>query len=79
MDDDNSGSLDYSEFNKAVIEHKLTWTPAQTKLMFDHFDIDKNGTISYEEFVRSVRGPLNDKRKQFVMQAFQVNKYTYFI
>lgn len=55
-----------------VHEHALGWTPAQIKTLFDHFDRDKNGQISFDEFVRGLRGDLNHRRKQLVLQAFEV-------
>ena len=72
MDDDNSKSISLSEFTKAVKEHTLTWTPEQVKILFDHFDSDKSGSISFDEFLVGVRGELNDRRTQLVMMAFEV-------
>ena len=34
-------------------------------------DKDKNRMISYDEFLRAVRGPLNMARKKIVAQAFK--------
>ena len=30
--------------------------------MFDAFDGDRSGEISYDEFIRGVRGPMNEFR-----------------
>ncbi len=72
MDDNNSKTVSLSEFTKAVSEHTLTWTPAQIKLVFDHFDCDKSGEISFDEFIQGVRGKLNERRQQLVLMAFEV-------
>ena len=72
MDDDNSKSISLKEFTKAVKEHTFTWTPEQIKLVFDHFDEDKSGEISFDEFLQGVRGELNERREQLVLLAFQV-------
>lgn len=72
MDDNNSKTLDISEFTKGVSEHTLTWNNAQVKAVFDFFDQEKNGQISYDEFLVALRGPLNDRRKQFVYLAFEI-------
>jgi Ca2+-binding EF-hand superfamily protein len=38
--------------------------------MFDAFDRDRSGTVSYDEFIRGVRGPMNPFRIGLVKQAF---------
>ena len=40
--------------------------------LFDYFDGDKSGTISYDEFLRGVRGVLNARRHGLVEQAYAV-------
>jgi len=66
MDDDNSKSLCKSEFNKAMADFALGFTTQQTSALFDYFDVDKSGNISYDEFLRAIRGPMNSARKQIV-------------
>ena len=39
--------------------------------MFDKIDLDGSGTIDYNEFLRAIRGPLNQNRKKIVAQAFK--------
>ena len=72
VDDNGNGQIEFSEFTKAISEHALGWTPAQVKLVFDSFDSDKSGGISYEEFLIKIRGQLNERRKNLVLLAFQV-------
>lgn len=72
MDDDNSKSVSFKEFSKAIKEHTLSWTPEQVKLIFDYFDSDKSGEISFDEFLIGVRGELNERREQLVLMAFEV-------
>mmetsp|Transcript_73505 Transcript_73505/g.209178 ORF Transcript_73505/g.209178 Transcript_73505/m.209178 type:complete len:564 (+) Transcript_73505:74-1765(+) len=71
IDDDGSGHLSKSEFQKAVKEHVLDWTDQEFSLVFDHFDADHGGSISYDEFLVGVRGELNERRKQLVLLAFK--------
>ncbi len=71
-DDDNSGTISAAEFHKVITEHNLGWTSAQEKAVFDFFDRNKNGCIEYDEFLRGLRGALNERRSQLVLQAFQV-------
>ena len=72
IDDDRSGSISYPEFEKLIGEHTLNWTSEQTKAVFDSFDKDKSGTISYDEFLGALRGEMNERRQQLVLQAFEV-------
>jgi Ca2+-binding EF-hand superfamily protein len=72
MDDDKSGSIDLSEFTKVIAEHARNWDPKHIKAVFDYFDKDKSGSISYDEFLVGVRGKMNDRRQQLVLEAFQV-------
>ena len=66
MDDDNSKSLDKNEFNKALTDYKLGFTSAENGALFEYFDVDGSGTISYDEFIRAVRGPMSMARKKIV-------------
>ena len=72
MDDNNSKTLDICEFTKGISEHTLTWSPAQVKTVFDSFDKEKNGNITYDEFLVALRGPMNDRRQQISLLAFEV-------
>ena len=71
MDDDNSKSLCKAEFNKALIDYKLGFSTGECSALFEYFDVDSSGTISYDEFIRAVRGPMNMARKRIVAQAFK--------
>jgi len=63
MDDDGSKSLCKSEFNKAMGDFALGFTPQQCGALFDYFDVDNGGSIDYNEFIRAIRGPMNNTRK----------------
>ena len=34
------------------------------------YDVDQDGNISYEEFIRGLKEPLNDRRKALVQKVF---------
>lgn len=71
-DDNGNGQLEFSEFSKVVAEHAMHWAPLQIRAVFDAFDSDKSGTISYNEFLVGVRGPMNERRQQLALSAFEV-------
>jgi calcyphosin len=73
-DDDHSGKIEYKEFVKAISEHALGWTDKQIRCVFEFFDSDKSGSIDFDEFIFGVRGQLNERRTQIVLQAFEVRK-----
>ena len=50
IDDDRSGSLNFAEFRKGVKECRLEISDMQVKHLFNIFDKDDNGLVSYEEF-----------------------------
>lgn len=71
MDDDSSKTLNKSEFNKAMNDFALGFTQQQSSVLFDYFDVDKSGSVDYNEFLRAIRGPMNNARKAVVAQAFK--------
>jgi len=62
-DDNNSKSLDSEEFKKAMHDFRVGLSDAQIKTCFRIFDRDGSGEISYDEFLRTIRGSMNNARK----------------
>ena len=71
MDDDNSKTLNKYEFTKAMNDFQLNFSQGEISMLFDYFDVDSNGQISYDEFLRAIRGGMNPSRKRVVGQAFK--------
>jgi len=36
------------------------------------YDVDSDGNITYEEFIRGLRDPLTERRKKMVTMAFEL-------
>merc|ERR1719362_585198 len=70
FDDDNSKSIDFEEFKKAVKDFRVDLTPNEVKVVFGAFDRDGQGSIDYEEFLRQIRGEMNQRRKTIALKAF---------
>jgi len=70
MDDDGSGYLDKQEFNKALKDYRVTVTPEEGNRLYSIFDLNRDGNISYDEFLRGVVGEMNQFRKNLVKKAF---------
>lgn len=70
MDDNNSRSLDLYEFTKAMKDYMIGFSDSEIRSLFAYFDVDRNGSLDYDEFLRTIRGPLNSNRRKFVTQAY---------
>ena len=70
MDDNHSMSLDKFEFSKAMQDYMLGFSEGEIAKLFNHFDYDRSGLIEYDEFLRTIRGPMSAARKRIVMQAY---------
>ena len=69
-DSDGSGKLNVSELAKCFTLCKLNLKPAEVETLFDYFDADDEGTVSFEEFIRAVRGKMSEPRKKLVIKCF---------
>lgn len=38
--------------------------------VLDHFDHDKNGTVNFDEFLKTLKGDLNEGRVALIRQAY---------
>jgi len=72
MDDSGDGELQFCEFKKAMREMDFDLNDKDLHKMFDHFDADGGGTVSYEEFIQGVRDPLSERRLALIKQAFAI-------
>jgi len=76
VDRNKDQKLDKDEFNIALDNffsyYKIKFTPAEKKALFDFFDKHGEGTIDYDEYIRAVRGDMNDFRVNWVEQAFAI-------
>ena len=63
MDNNNDKTLSISEFLQAVKEFKINLTVDDSKFLFTQFDRNKDGRLSYDEFLRGIRGEMNEHRR----------------
>jgi len=70
MDDNGSGALDINEFRKGIRDFQVDIDPKDVDNLFKAFDINNNGDIDYDEFIRVVVGPMNQFRVQLCIKAF---------
>lgn len=48
----------------------------EVEAVFQFYDRDGSGELSFNEFLRGVRGEMNPRRKALVQQAFQKLDFT---
>ena len=70
MDVDGSDSIDLQEFLKAIQDFNLDFSEEKATNIFNSLDRDHGGTISIDEFVDGVIGPLSVNRKKLILEAF---------
>ena len=72
MDANGDKTLDINEFTDACKEFKVNLTVDEVKILFNWFDRDGNSRIDYNEFLRQVRGEMNDERRNLAERAFNI-------
>ena len=59
------------EFSKAVNSIGCDINTADVQGLFKSFDLSGEGTIDFDEFIRVIKGPLNQFRQQIVLRVFK--------
>jgi len=64
--------LDIYEFKKAIKDFRVGISEKDAERLFSIFDRDRSNKISYDEFLRTVRGEMNFFRKGLCEKAFKI-------
>ena len=51
-----------------IMENHLS--EEQVQVLIQHFDRDNSGTVNFDEFLRALRGELNENRTGYIRQAY---------
>lgn len=70
MDDNGNRKLDQAEFTEALATYGLFPKVVEIQALMKYYDVDGDGNITYEEFIRGLRDPLTERRKAMVDKAF---------
>ena len=69
-DRDGSNKLDVGELAKCCSMCKLGLTPPEVEQLHKFFDQDNDGLVSYDEFIRTIRGRMSPVRRKLVTKVF---------
>lgn len=69
-DHNGNKKLDREEFTECLASYGLFPKVVEIQALFKFYDIDGDGNITYEEFVRGLREPLTERRQAIVNKAF---------
>lgn len=72
IDRDRNNSIDPTEFKYAMRDYGIPITDDEVSAIVKYFDTNKDGKISFDEFLRAIRGDLNDRRTEMVHLAYGV-------
>jgi len=72
MDDGNDKMLDRDDFKWGLYDYGVHLNDDQFTVLLDEFDKKDDGYISFDEFLTTIRGPMNDSRKVFVKMAYEL-------
>jgi len=70
MDNNGNKKLDKGEFTEALASYGLFPKVVEIQALMKYYDVDGDGNITYEEFIRGLRDPLSERRKAMVDKAF---------
>ena len=72
MDNNGNKKLDQAEFTEALAQYGLFPKVVEIQALMKYYDVDGDGNITYEEFLRGLRDPLTERRKNMVEKAFNL-------
>ena len=70
MDFNGNKKLDQQEFTDALGQFGFFPKIVDIQALMKYFDLNNDGNITYEEFLRGLREPMNERRMKMVEKAF---------
>ena len=71
LDDNRNRQLDAYELKNGLIDYDIHLSDEQVQVLISHFDRNGDGSVNFDEFLRALRGDLNENRLGFIRQAYQ--------
>merc|ERR1712070_1022560 len=72
IDRDGSGSLTIDEFKLAMKKFQVGFSDEESETLFNFYDSkgEGDGKLDFDEFLKGLRGQMNDMRRELCEQAF---------
>ena len=70
-DSENNKRININILKKFCHDYRIDLTDNEINLLFAELDLNKDGTIDYQEFLKGVIGEMNERRKRIIQQAFK--------
>jgi len=70
MDFNGNKKLDASEFEQALAAFGLFPKKVELQALVKYYDVDGDGSITYDEFISGLKEPLSERRLAMVTKAF---------
>ncbi len=72
MDFNGNKRLDSSEFEQALAAFGIFPKKVELQALMKYYDVDGDGSISYDEFLSGLKDELSERRVNMVKKAFQI-------
>lgn len=66
------GTISMPEFQQSCKDFKVELSVDDVKFLFNNFDANKDGRLGYDEFMRGVKGVMNETRRNLALEAFRI-------
>jgi Ca2+-binding EF-hand superfamily protein len=70
LDNNGNRTLDIKELQYGLGDFGVYVDDEQAKIILNYFDRDRNGVVNYDEFLRAIRGDLNEFRLSLIKKAY---------
>ena len=70
FDDNGDRKIDMQEFYWGMKDLGADISKREAQVLLDHLDLNKDGVVSYDEFLYGIRGAPNATRQEIIDQAF---------
>ena len=71
LDEENAQELDIKLFTQICTKFDFGLTKEEIEELFVSFDKDERGMVNYDDFIRVLRGELNENRKNLIQNVFK--------